>query len=77
MQRLKFVVRWTDADGKNHRKEYDVEKEARRAKDWLNDNGATSVDIAISMNGRETKTAEQPSSMFPTTEPPQQQGFSY
>lgn len=53
MQRLKFVVRWTDADGKNHRKEYDTEKEARKARDWLNDNGATSVDVAISMGDRE------------------------
>lgn len=56
MQRLKFVVRWTDADGKSHRKEYDVEKDARKAKDWLIDNGATSVDIAISMGNREIAT---------------------
>jgi hypothetical protein len=75
MQHLKFVVRWTDGEGKDHSREYDTEKDARKAKDWLTDNGATSVDIAISMNGRETKTAE-PSAMFPTKEPPSQQGFS-
>lgn len=77
MQHLKFVVRWTDGEGKNHRREYDTEKDARKAKDWLTDNGATSVDVAVSMSGREIAAKPQESSMFPTAEPPQQQGFSY
>lgn len=75
MQRLKFVVRWTDADGKNHRKEYDAEKDARKAKDWLIDNGATSVDVAVSMGDREIASKPAESSMFPAKEPPVQQNF--
>lgn len=75
MQRLKYVVRWTDADDKHHRKEYSEEKEARRARDWLTDNGARQVDVAVSIGDREMKTAEP--SMFPAKESPQQQGFSY
>ena len=53
MQHLSFVVRWSDADGKNHSKRYPNEPEARKAKAWLLERGATSVDIAVSMGGRE------------------------
>lgn len=55
MKNVKFVVRWTDADGKNHSKSYDDEPAAKKAKQWLLDNGATSVDVAVSMGGREYK----------------------
>ncbi len=75
MQHLKYVVRWDDQDGNKQRREYDTGKDARKAKDWLTENGATSVDIAVSMGNREIKTAEQPSSMFPTKQEPVQQGF--
>lgn len=53
MQHLKFVVRWTDRDGKNHSKEYGDDPSARKAKQWLLDNGALSVDVAVSMGKRE------------------------
>lgn len=56
MQRLKFVVRWSDTDGKSHRKSYDAEKEARKARDWLLANGAPNADVAISMGDREYAT---------------------
>lgn len=75
MQRLKFAVRWSDSDNKNHRKVYDTEKEARRAKDWLTNNDVASVDIAIIMGEREISGAPEPSSMFPTKTPPVQQGL--
>lgn len=55
MKNVQFVVRWTDAEGKNHSKSYDDEPAARKAKQWLLDNGAVSVDVAVSMNGREYK----------------------
>lgn len=55
MKNVSFVVRWTDAEGKNHSKSYDDERAARKAKEWLLDNGAVSVDVAVSMNGREYK----------------------
>lgn len=75
MQRPKFVVRWTDQDGNDKRREYDAEKDARKAKDWLIDNGAASVDIAIRVGGREVNSASPEPSMFPTKEAPVQQGF--
>ncbi len=53
MQHLKFIVRWEDRDGKPQRKEYDSEPAARKAKQWLLDNGAASADIAVSINNRE------------------------
>lgn len=53
MQHLKFVVRWSDSDGKNHSKTYPSEPEARKAKAWLLERGAVSVDIAVSMGDRE------------------------
>lgn len=55
MQHLKFVVRWSDADGKNHSKTYASEPEARKAKAWLLERGAASVDIAVAMGDREFK----------------------
>lgn len=75
MQRPKFVVRWDDRDGKKHRREYDKELEARKARDWLLLNGAPSADIAIKMGERETSTTPPESSMFPTKEAPIQQNF--
>ena len=53
MQHLKFVVRWSDQESKNHRKEYNDEPAARKAKQWLLDNGATSADIAVQMGNKE------------------------
>jgi hypothetical protein len=55
MQHLKFIVRWSDQEGNNKRKEYDSEPAARKAKQWLLDNGAASVDVAVQMGGREYK----------------------
>lgn len=72
MHNLKFVVRWTDQDGKNHRREYSTEKDARKAKDWLTEKGAPSVDIAISTGGREVATKPSEASMFPAKQPTQQ-----
>lgn len=56
MQHLKFVVRWTDTDGKNHSKDYGDEPSARKAKAWLLERGAVSVDIAVSMGDREFRS---------------------
>lgn len=73
MQHLKFVVRWTDAEGKSHRKEYDTEPAARKARQWLIDNGAPTADVAVSINGKE----HQESSVFPGATQPgiEQQSF--
>jgi len=56
MQHLKFVVRWTDKEGGEHRKDYGDEPQARKAKQWLLDNGALSADIAVSINNKEYRT---------------------
>lgn len=53
MQPLQYVVRWTDQDGKNHHKEYTDEPSARKARAWLEDKGATGIDIAVSIGSRE------------------------
>ena len=58
MQNLKFVVRWTDPSGKTHKKEYDDEKSARRAKEWVLNQGATSADIAVLLVKKERKENE-------------------
>jgi len=55
MQHLKFVVRWTDQDNKNHSKEYGDGPAARKAKAWLIDRGALSVDIAVSIGSKEIR----------------------
>ena len=60
MQHLKFIVRWSDQEGKNHRKEYDDEPAARKAKQWLLDNGAASADIAVQMGSREYRSSGGP-----------------
>ncbi len=52
MQKLKYVVRWSDRDGSDKSKEYDDEKSARKAKEWLLNNGSSSVDIAVSLGGK-------------------------
>lgn len=54
MSGAKYSVRWTDADGKDHKKQYKSEPDARRARKWLDENGATSVDIAIVIAGTPT-----------------------
>ena len=59
MQGVKFVVRWDDAEGNPKRKEYATEQDARKARKWLEDNGAVSVDIAIIVSGRETVIPEK------------------
>lgn len=38
---------------------YDNEPDARKAKQWLLDNGAPSVDIAVALGGRERLLAEK------------------
>lgn len=52
MQGVKYSVRWTDASGEHHTKQYDKEPDARKARKWLDENGATSVDIAIVIGGK-------------------------
>lgn len=58
MQNLKFVVRWTDPSGKTHKKEYDDEKSAIKAKQWVFDQGATSADVAVVLVKKEHKENE-------------------
>ena len=53
MQGVRFVVRWNDAEGNPKRKECATEQDARKARKWLEDNGAGSVDIALIMGGRQ------------------------
>lgn len=47
-----FIVRWQEKDGTQHTKRYPDEAAARRARQWLLDNGAPSVDIAIRINDK-------------------------
>lgn len=54
-----FVVRWEDNNGEQHRREYTTETDARKAKKWLLDNGATSVDIAIQINNKAVGTLSE------------------
>jgi hypothetical protein len=42
----KFVVRW-EKYGKTHRKEYDDEATAKKAKAWVIERGGENVDIAV------------------------------
>ncbi len=56
MQHLSFVVRWTDKDGKHHSKQYSDEPAAKKAKAWLVDNGADSIDIAVAVGKKEYRT---------------------
>lgn len=53
MQGVRFVVRWNDAEGNPKRKEYATEQDARKARKWLEDNGAEAVDIALIIAGRQ------------------------
>lgn len=41
----KFVVRWTQGD-EDHSKVYDDEASAKKAVKWLEERGATNIDIA-------------------------------
>lgn len=41
----KFVVRW-EKDGEAHSKEYDDEAQAKKARKWLEEHGASNIDIA-------------------------------
>ena len=54
MPGVEYSVRWTDAAGKDHKKQYKSEPDARRSRKWLDENGATSVDIAVVIAGRPT-----------------------
>ena len=47
MHNMTFVVRRSDKNGKQRTKEYEDEESARRAKQWLIDQGVTLVDIAL------------------------------
>ena len=49
-----LLLRWTDDKGVDHSKEYIDEREARKAKTWLLENGADNVDIAIQLQTRNT-----------------------
>ena len=42
-----LIVRWTDKQGKQCSKEYTDENTARKARDWLTENGIEDADIAI------------------------------
>lgn len=69
-----FVVRWEDKNGKQHRREYTTETDARKAKQWLLDNGALSVDIAIRINDKTVGSLgdkEKPAKIIKTS----QKGF--
>lgn len=56
MQHLSFTVRWTDKEGMNHSKTYGDEPAAKKAKQWLLDNGAVSVDIAVAIGTKEYRS---------------------
>lgn len=73
MQHLKFITRWTDLEGKEHRKEYATEKDARKARDYMLERGAPSADVAVKMGEREYVDGKsEPSSMFPGAQPVQE-----
>jgi hypothetical protein len=42
-----FSVRWVDKEGTDRKKEYTGLINARKAAEWLRDNGADDVDIAV------------------------------
>lgn len=63
MNNLKFVVRWVDREGRDQTKIYPSEKEARKARDWLLDNGAKNADYAIRI-----KNKDHAGGMFPSSE---------
>lgn len=48
----KFIVRWRDTKGE-HFKPYADEKTARKAKKWLEEKGATNVDITVRLPKKE------------------------
>lgn len=60
MDKIKYVVRWTDQNGQNRRREYDDEPTARKARDWIQENGDEDADYAVILNN----SPETP--MFPT-----------
>lgn len=45
-----FLVKWIDTEKKHHTKEYKSEKDARRAKAWLINNGAEKANISVVFN---------------------------
>lgn len=51
----KFSVRWVDNKGNSYRKEYTNELKAREAVNWLRDNGADRVDLAVVVEKKEDK----------------------
>ncbi|ATW62224.1 hypothetical protein CQ476_23 [TM7 phage DolZOral124_53_65] len=58
MQRLNYVIRWTDKDGKPNEKTYDKEADVVIARQWLANMGATSVDIAVAVEPDEEPKSE-------------------
>lgn len=44
-----FIVRWTDINGASKSRPYTDEKTARKARDWLTNNGIKDADIAIAV----------------------------
>lgn len=47
-----FILRWEDSRGTHHSKQYTAEADARKARKWLLENGAVSVDIAVRINNK-------------------------
>lgn len=42
-----LVVTWTDKDGKKQSKQYTDQRLAYKARQWLLENGATEIDVAV------------------------------
>lgn len=69
--RIQFIVKWQDADGKHRSRAYDTDPEAKRAEKWLKDNGAANIDIAVRLNNTEhTVTAKEDSPLQVATQQP-------
>jgi hypothetical protein len=45
-----YIVRWTDATGKENRKTYTDYQTTIKARDWLIKSGAVDVDIAVEIS---------------------------
>ena len=73
MTNYKFNVRWTDSDNKEHSKVYDDEPTARKAKKWLIEQGALSVDIAVRINNKDVGNLKEVEKQSQNTD--EQKGF--
>ena len=59
MRGISYIVRWKDKNGNENRKAYDDSVTARKAVDWLNDNGILDADIAITLPRKEVAQEEE------------------